>query len=123
MKKRSIKPRRSVMGSRGLRKIDLFLPRPAVDVVSVQGKGFLAVSDALKFAQRLRNEIADIIFIDPPFNLGKKYGVARWLEQGDADSYEFYMKRLLREAVRVLKPGGALFLYHLPYWGSRLSQE
>jgi len=33
------------------------------------------------------------------------------------------MKKLIRDMVRVLKPGGAFFLYHLPYWASRLSQE
>jgi site-specific DNA-methyltransferase (adenine-specific) len=106
-----------------LRKTDLFLPRPAIEAVTVQGKGFLARADALIFARALRAEIADIVFLDPPFNLGKEYGVARWLEKGDPDAYEFYMKSLLREAARILKPGGALFLYHLPYWGSRLSHE
>jgi site-specific DNA-methyltransferase (adenine-specific) len=77
----------------------------------------------LIFARALRAEIADIVFLDPPFNLGKEYGVARWLEKGDPDAYEFYMKSLLRETARILKPGGALFLHHLPYWGSRLSHE
>lgn len=77
----------------------------------------------MAFCKALRPEIADIIFLDPPFNLGKEYGVARWLENGDPDAYEFYMKKLLREAIRILKPGGALFLYHLPYWAAKLSQE
>jgi site-specific DNA-methyltransferase (adenine-specific) len=61
--------------------------------------------------------------LDPPFNLGKHYGIARWLEDGDTDCYELYMKKLIRETVRILKPGAALFLYHLPYWASRLSQD
>lgn len=77
----------------------------------------------MAFCKALRAETADIVFLDPPFNLGKDYGVARWLENGDPDAYEFYMKKLLRETVRILKPGGALFLYHLPYWAAKLSQE
>ena len=105
------------------RKTDLFLPRAAIEVTPAGAKGYLARADALTFSQALRAEIADIVFLDPPFNLGKDYGVARWLEEGDADAYEFYMKKLIREMVRVLKPGGALFLYHLPHWASRLSHE
>lgn len=106
-----------------LRKADLFLPSPAIELVTASRKGFLTRGDALTFSQALRTETADIVFVDPPFNLGKEYGVARWLENSDPDAYEFYMKKLLREAVRVLKPGGALFIYHLPYWASRFSQE
>jgi len=105
------------------RKTDLFLPRPAIKFVTANRQGSLTWGDALAFCKALRPEIADIIFLDPPFNLGKEYGVARWLEDGDPDAYEFYMKKLLREAVRILKPGGALFLYHLPYWAAKLSQE
>jgi len=105
------------------RKSDLFVSRPAIDVSAAGGRGYLARADALTFSQALRAEVADIVFLDPPFNLGKEYGVARWLEAGDPDVYEYYMKRLIREMVRVLRPGGALFLYHLPQWASRLSHE
>lgn len=101
----------------------VFRPRARIEIVPVGGNGFLTCTDALTFSQTLKPGIADVVFLDPPFNLGKNYGVARWLEDGDADAYEFYIKKLLREMVRILKPGGALFLYHLPYWASRLSQE
>jgi len=104
-------------------KKDVFRPRARIEIVPVGGNGFLTCADALTFSQTLQPGKADVVFLDPPFNLGKNYGVARWLEEGDADAYEFYIKKLIREMVRILKPGGALFLYHLPYWASRLSQE
>jgi site-specific DNA-methyltransferase (adenine-specific) len=104
-------------------KSSFFQPRCAIKGVSTFGDGVLTCDDALIFSKALRSEIADIVFLDPPFNLGKDYGVARWLENGDSDAYEFYMKKIIREMVRVLKPGGALFLYHLPYWASRLSHD
>ena len=103
------------------RKADLFLPRARTAITTAGDRGYLAHADALSFSRSLRADIADIVFLDPPFNLGKDYGVARWLESGDADTYEFYMEKLIREMVRILKPGGAFFLYHLPYWASRLS--
>jgi len=112
-----------VSPAKALRRHDLFLPRPKIEIIPTGGGNHLARSDALAFCQALRDGIADIVFLDPPFNLGKDYGIARWLEDGDADSYEFYLKKLIREAVRILKPGAALFLYHLPYWASRLSHE
>jgi site-specific DNA-methyltransferase (adenine-specific) len=105
------------------RKAEFFSPRPDIEFVAANENGFITQGDALAFCRALRSGIADIVFLDPPFNLGKEYGVARWLENGDADAYELYMKKLIREMVRVLKPGGAFFLYHLPYWASRLSQE
>jgi site-specific DNA-methyltransferase (adenine-specific) len=65
---------------------------------------------------------ADIVFVDPPFNLGKDYGVRSTLEHTSEDLYERYMQGIIKEAERILRPGGALFLYHLPQWASRLSE-
>lgn len=83
--------------------------------------GFLSNIDGLDFIRGLRDDIADVIFIDPPFNLDKDYGIVSLLEKSDAGTYEAYLKHLLVECVRVLRSGGALFLYHIPYWASRLS--
>lgn len=91
-------------------------------VARCRGAGALTSLDALEFLSALRADLANIVFLDPPFNLRKDYGFEAALETADAVSYEVYMVRIIEEAVRVLKPGGALFLYHLPAWASRLCQ-
>jgi site-specific DNA-methyltransferase (adenine-specific) len=72
-------------------------------------------ADCLEFLQSLRTATVDTLFADPPFNLNKQYGknggddlpVAKYLE---------WSKEWIAESVRVLTPGGALFLYNLPKW-------
>jgi len=66
---------------------------------------------------------ASILFLDPPFNLAKDYGVKSPIEQAPQAEYESYMREVIHEGARVLKPGGALFMYHLPFWAARLSAE
>jgi site-specific DNA-methyltransferase (adenine-specific) len=80
-----------------------------------------AQDDALVFMGALHSEIADIVFLDPPFNLRKRYGAATYPESSAPDAYERYLVSVLSESVRVLRPGGSFFLYHLPYWALRLS--
>jgi site-specific DNA-methyltransferase (adenine-specific) len=58
---------------------------------------------------QLGKESVDLIFADPPFNLGKDYG------NGVSDSlkdhaYLKWCERWIAEGVRVLKPGGVFFL-------------
>jgi site-specific DNA-methyltransferase (adenine-specific) len=103
-----------------LRRTELF-HRNKLDIWPWKRDGYLVRADALNFARHLRSEIADLVFVDPPFNLGKDYGFASSIETASSSSYQEYMEFLIRELARVLKPGGALFLYHLPYWASRLS--
>jgi len=56
-----------------------------------------------------------MVFADPPFNLGKKYGegISDALQ---ADEYLRWSKSWLAESVRVLAQGGALFVFNLPRW-------
>jgi site-specific DNA-methyltransferase (adenine-specific) len=75
--------------------------------------------DALTFLSAVCDDAADIVFLDPPFNLGKDYGSMSRLELYDADAYDVYMRSVLNQTIRILKPGGALFLYHLPSWAIR----
>ena len=84
--------------------------------------GEIVCSDALLLLSELKEECADIVFLDPPFNLGKRYGSnGPGDDRKDDVDYFLYMYRVLNRAAEVLKPGGALFLYHIPRWASRFS--
>lgn len=77
--------------------------------------GALFAGDCVSILPQIRNEVVDTVFADPPFNLGKKYG------QNTNDSlpeYEYidWCKSWVKECVRVLRPGGSLFIYNLPKW-------
>lgn len=84
-------------------------------------EGDLVCTDALEFLRALHSDCADIVFLDPPFNLGKKYG-NRSDSIGEV-AYLEAMGSILSEAVRVLKPGAALYLYHIPKWAVRLTHH
>jgi site-specific DNA-methyltransferase (adenine-specific) len=71
--------------------------------------------DCLDVLPQMVTETVDLVFADPPFNLGKDYG------NGVNDSlkdheYLEWCKRWMAERIRLLKPGGAFFLWNLPRW-------
>jgi site-specific DNA-methyltransferase (adenine-specific) len=81
--------------------------------------GVLFEGDCLEVLTHIRDESVDTVFADPPFNLGKNYGH----KHNDARPDEHYLawcRAWLDECTRVLKPGGALFVYNLPKWNIRL---
>ncbi|HSW29559.1 MAG TPA: site-specific DNA-methyltransferase [Longimicrobiales bacterium] len=64
----------------------------------------------------------DLVFMDPPFNLGKRYGSqSPAKDRRQPTDYESSIRLILDEAVRVLAPGGALYLYHIPEWAVRFA--
>ncbi len=63
----------------------------------------------------LDSESAHTIFADPPFNLNKRYGTKSCDDRPDGD-YLQWCYEWLQECIRILKPGGAIFLYNLPKW-------
>ena len=86
------------------------------------GSGEIVCVDALELLRILPDECADVVFLDPPFNLGKNYG--RNGSKGDRLSdpeYFAYLLRVLTRCVAVLKPGGALYVYHLPKWSIKFA--
>lgn len=84
------------------------------DIYLSDEQGFITCLDALKFLNILPNECADIIFLDPPFNLNKNYGKVK--DNLPKEKYIDYINNILKRSVDVLKPGGALYLYHIPKW-------
>jgi site-specific DNA-methyltransferase (adenine-specific) len=83
-------------------------------------RGVVYQGDALVFLRKLKSDSAAIVFLDPPFNLGKVYDKRRTkLDRMPEKEYRRWIEDVLDEAVRVLRPGGALYLYHIPRWAVR----
>jgi site-specific DNA-methyltransferase (adenine-specific) len=81
--------------------------------------GALLNGDCLNYLPSIRDDIIDTVFADPPFNLNKIYGSNSNDDLREED-YLSWCKKWLNECCRVLKPGGALFVYNLPKWNIML---
>lgn len=77
--------------------------------------GQLFKGDCIPWLRSLPDHSIDMAFADPPFNLGKDYGkgISDALR---SDEYLEWSKAWLEECVRLLQPGGALFVFNLPQW-------
>lgn len=77
--------------------------------------GQLFQGDCIYLLQDLPENCVDMIFADPPFNLGKNYG-NKFSDNLKNEDYLAWSKQWLAECIRLLKPGGALFVFNLPIW-------
>ncbi len=77
--------------------------------------GLLFEGDCLDYLAKFKPDLVDTVFADPPFNLGKTYGNRTDDSRAHAEYVE-WCRDWLNECVRVLAPGGALFVYNLPKW-------
>jgi site-specific DNA-methyltransferase (adenine-specific) len=77
--------------------------------------GALFDGDCLHILPWISDEVIDTIFADPPFNLNKKYG-AKSKDNLPEQKYAEWCKAWLDQCMRVLRPGGSLYVYNLPRW-------
>jgi site-specific DNA-methyltransferase (adenine-specific) len=83
--------------------------------------GRIVCGDAVDFLGTLGNSTAAVVLVDPPFNLGKVYSAeAPAIDKRKPKDYESWLLKVLLECKRVLMPGGALYLYHIPVWAMRI---
>jgi site-specific DNA-methyltransferase (adenine-specific) len=84
--------------------------------------GCVVCSDALELLNSLKEQSVDVVFLDPPFNLGKQYARKKRVhDKMNDDDYYGFITNVLNKASDVLKDGGSLFLYHLPKWGYKFA--
>lgn len=77
--------------------------------------GRLFEADCLEVLRGIESGTLDLIFADPPFNLGKDYS-SKIDDSLKAADYVSWCKEWLDESIRVLAPGGSLFVWNLPKW-------
>ena len=85
-------------------------------------EGILFQGNCLALLSKMLPDSVDLVFADPPFNLGKKYDTDAFTDALETEAYRSWCHMWLLEMVRVLRPGGALFLYHWPKWLMELGQ-
>jgi site-specific DNA-methyltransferase (adenine-specific) len=100
-------------GAQSTRDARLALMRMGMNPYLTTRYGVLFQADCLDVLAAMRPGTVDCVFADPPFNLGKDYRNGFRDRFGRAE-YFSWCENWIAECARVLKPGGAFFLYALP---------
>ncbi len=72
----------------------------------------IILGDCVEELKKISDGSIDLIVTDPPFNIGKKYN--SYIDNKSKKEYLNWCVSWLKECVRVLKNGGALYLFNYP---------
>ena len=72
----------------------------------VRENGILFTGDSLQWLKEVRDESIDLVFADPPYNIKK----ADWDKFESQEQYIQWSIRWIKEASRILKPTGSLYI-------------
>ncbi|WP_413308838.1 adenine-specific DNA-methyltransferase [Bacillus sp. 1P10SD] len=87
---------------------------------------FVGEGDSLELLKKINDESVDMIFADPPYNIGKDFGnnLDKWKNVND---YVDWCKKWIDECFRVLKPTGTFYFMtatqHMPYLDIYVSEN
>ena len=87
--------------------------RIAKEGEKIKTKHNIINGDCLEELSRIKDSSIDLIVTDPPFNIGKKYG-NNYTDNKKKEEYLGWCQKWLKECARVLKEGGALYLFNYP---------
>ncbi len=74
--------------------------------IATTALGTLFGGDALGWLATLPDRSVDLVFADPPYNLGRE----RWDALGSAADYVAWSGRWIAEVARILRPSGSLYV-------------
>jgi site-specific DNA-methyltransferase (adenine-specific) len=69
----------------------------------------IVTGDALVELEKLKTGTVDLVIADPPYNLGKDYGNNHDIQ--GFDDYLSFSRKWLKQAHRILKPTGTLYVF------------
>jgi len=71
-------------------------------------------ADCLEVMRKIEDNVVDVSFVDPPFNLTKPYNS---YEDNKIDKdYLNWSKKWILEMIRITKPSGSIFIHNIPKW-------
>jgi site-specific DNA-methyltransferase (adenine-specific) len=95
-------------------------PKPPPRVTLETELGRMYQGDCIELMQSLDSDSVDMIFADPPFNLNKLYP-SSINDNLKTERYLEWCEIWISECIRLLKHGGALFLWNLPRWNVEIA--
>jgi site-specific DNA-methyltransferase (adenine-specific) len=100
-------------------------PAPEPDPVPMLGAYQLNQAhqaDCIEVLMELPESCIDLVFADPPYNLGKDYGQAN-SDKLPSEEYFTWCMKWFMGVFRVLKPGGVFYIMHYPEVAARWKQH
>jgi len=85
-------------------------------ITYINKRGILFHADCLDVLSKIKDNSIDLVFTDPPFNLGKDYDTIAYEDKMTPELYRSWCHAWMKELVRVLRPGGSLTIYSWPRW-------
>lgn len=82
--------------------------------------GVIYQADCIELMKTLPEGSVDLVFADPPFNLNKLYP-SKINDGLKAEKYLSWTRQWIEECIRILKPGGSLFVWNLPKWNTHIA--
>jgi len=70
--------------------------------------------DCLEVLKQIPSNSIDMVFADPPYNLGKEYEY--YDDNKEVKEYLSWCRKWLHELVRITKPTGSIFVINIPKW-------
>ena len=87
--------------------IDVF--NTAADVTMEQNENSVVIcGDCLNVLQNIKDASVDLIFADPPYGIGKDFGVVKDVFE-NVEAYLSWCKKWIDECMRVLRPNGTMY--------------
>lgn len=85
---------------------EIFSSLPATEIHNCED--LVACGDSLELLKKIKDKTIDLIFIDPPYNLGKDFGNNKdsWATTND---YIEWCKKWIDECFRILKDNGTFY--------------
>src|SRR5712691_4715347 len=83
--------------------------------------GAVYKTDCLNLLAAIKDHSVDCVFADPPFNLAKDYGNGSDKDDLGSSEYLIWCYSWIDQCIRLIKPGGAFFIYDLPQWACHLA--
>jgi len=97
-----------------------YIIQPALappDNSTIKGNGQLLLGDCLEQLRQLPTNSVDFAFVDPPYNLGKKYN--SYSDELSIKEYFTWCDEWISELSRIIRPGHTLAVLNIPLWAIR----